>query len=184
MVSTHLAAADRPGPLRLPPTRPLLPLGCVGAPVPSGQVRKELMACYDLISRMGRGIVYYGSARIKPGSPHWDRAVELSQRLWRLMGVTTWTGGGPGLMEAASKATSDIGGRSAGIRISREAGTRVLTSTYLPPEHDVVCKASKRKVRAFRGSTRTPFPPKEKINRTGVHCVRGHRGAASDRGRG
>lgn len=59
--------------------------------------RHELQSCYNLINKLGRGLVYYGSARLKPGSGHWEKSVDLSQRLYRLLGVTTWTGGGPGV---------------------------------------------------------------------------------------
>jgi hypothetical protein len=59
-------------------------------------VRHELNECYTLIARLGRGIVYYGSARLQPTTAHWKKSVDLTQRLWRLLGVTTWTGGGPG----------------------------------------------------------------------------------------
>ncbi len=70
----------------------------------------ELLECYALIEKLGRGVVYYGSARLKQDSPHWARAVELGQRVAELLGCTTWSGGGPGMMEAA---TAGIGGTHA-----------------------------------------------------------------------
>lgn len=65
-------------------------------------VQQEMLACYALIERKGRGVVYYGSARLKQDSPHWERAVELGREVARLLGCTTWSGGGPGMMEAAT----------------------------------------------------------------------------------
>ncbi len=65
-------------------------------------VQQELLACYALIERLGRGVVYYGSARLKAASPHWDRARHLGADVARLLGCTTWSGGGPGMMEAAT----------------------------------------------------------------------------------
>lgn len=55
-----------------------------------------------LIQKLGRGVVYYGSARLKKDSAHWQRAVDLGRDVSRLLGSTTWSGGGPGMMEAAS----------------------------------------------------------------------------------
>ena len=65
-------------------------------------VQHELLECYALIQKLGRGVVYYGSARLKQDSPHWGRAVELGQQVAQLLGCTTWSGGGPGMMEAAT----------------------------------------------------------------------------------
>lgn len=38
-------------------------------------------------------MVYYGSARLKQSSPHWERAVELGREVATLLGCTTWSGG-------------------------------------------------------------------------------------------
>ncbi len=65
-------------------------------------VHHELLECYALIEKLGRGVVYYGSARLKQDSPHWARAVELGKQVAELLGCTTWSGGGPGMMEAAT----------------------------------------------------------------------------------
>jgi predicted Rossmann-fold nucleotide-binding protein len=65
-------------------------------------VQQELLQCYALIERLGRGVVYYGSARLKAASPHWDRARQLGAQVAALLGCTTWSGGGPGMMEAAT----------------------------------------------------------------------------------
>jgi hypothetical protein len=71
-------------------------------------VQQELLQCYALIERLGRGVVYYGSARLKANSAHWDRAHELGRQVARLLGCTTWSGGGPGMMEAATRGARDL----------------------------------------------------------------------------
>ena len=55
-------------------------------------VQQEMLACYALIERQGRGVVYYGSARLKQDSPHWARSVELGREVATLLGCTTWSG--------------------------------------------------------------------------------------------
>lgn len=123
--------------LRLLPTpAPLLP------PTP-----QELLACYALIEKQGRGVVYYGSARLKQDSPHWGRAVELGRDVAALLGCTTWSGGGPGMMQAATEGALAAGRPVAGIRIQREAGTTVLVASYLPSGSQTFCRyLSSRKV--------------------------------------
>ncbi len=78
-------------------------------------------------------IVFFGSARLPPGSKYYEAARELAFRL------TTWskelgpehqrrfvvcTGGGPGIMEAANRGASEARGRNIGLTISlpREEG--------------------------------------------------------------
>ena len=39
-----------------------------------------------------------------------------------LLGSTTWSGGGPGMMEAATRGALQAGGEVGGIRIEREVG--------------------------------------------------------------
>ena len=49
-------------------------------------------------------------------------------------------GGGPGMMQAATLGAAAAGKPVGGIRIQREAGTSVLTASYLPPDSQVVCR--------------------------------------------
>ncbi len=84
-------------------------------------------------------IVFFGSARIKPGSTWYEAARSLSFRL------TQWskgldpamqrrfvvcTGGGPGIMEAANLGASEAHGRNVGLTISlphEEGGNAYIT---------------------------------------------------------
>ena len=110
-------------------------------------VQQELLACYALIERKKRGVVYYGSARLRESSEQWERARKLGAAVAALLGVTTWTGGGPGMMEAATRGAMDVGCEVAGVRIGKEAGTTVRTASYLPADSSVMCRfLSSRKV--------------------------------------
>lgn len=74
-------------------------------------VHKELLAAYALVAAKGRGVVYYGSARLREGSPHWERARELGRDVAQFLGCTTWSGGGPGMMQVCSRSGSEnLGG--------------------------------------------------------------------------
>jgi|ERR1712091_52180 len=113
-------------------------------------VQKELLQNYTLIDKLGRGVVYYGSARLKESSPYWDQAVALGRDVAAMLGSTTWSGGGPGMMEAATRGALQAGGEVGGIRIEREAGQIVRLvqgEHYLPKGHAAFCKyLSPRKV--------------------------------------
>ncbi|GLI60600.1 hypothetical protein VaNZ11_002773 [Volvox africanus] len=107
----------------------------------AAEVAQELLGCYALITRLGRGAVYFGSARLAQSSPYWQRAIRLAERVAILLGSPVWTGGGPGMMRAASEGGLRAGVPVGGIRISREAGTNVLTmEDYLSAGAAFTCK--------------------------------------------
>ena len=65
---------------------------------------------------VGPCITVFGSARFKPGHPHYELAREVGREL-ALAGFTTITGGGPGAMEAANRGAHEVGGPSYGLNI-------------------------------------------------------------------
>lgn len=124
------------------------PLAGEAVRVSAEQVQQELLRCYALIEKVGRGVVYYGSARLQANSPHYIKARELGGRIATLLDTSaTWSGGGPGLMMAATQGAMDVNKPAAGIRIAREAGTTVRSASYLPEDSYVICRfLSSRKV--------------------------------------
>lgn len=61
-------------------------------------------------------IAVFGSARVQPGTPHYDMAVKMGAGIARL-GFAVMTGGGPGIMEAASQGAREAGGIALGCNI-------------------------------------------------------------------
>lgn len=86
------------------------------------EVRKEILRCYELIQKLGKGVVYLGSSRTKPDHPHFLRAVELGREVAALLDCTTWTGVGPGMMDAVIKGALKAEKPVGGFKISKEAG--------------------------------------------------------------
>ena len=43
------------------------------------KVKKEIEMCYELIRRLGRGVVYLGSSRMGPGHEHYIQTQELAR---------------------------------------------------------------------------------------------------------
>lgn len=80
-------------------------------------MKQEQLAVYELIARQGRGIVYFGSARTVPGHPDYERGRELGRELHELLGSTSWSGAGPGQMEAPLAGAKEVGGKVGGIKI-------------------------------------------------------------------
>ncbi|XP_010557514.1 PREDICTED: probable cytokinin riboside 5'-monophosphate phosphoribohydrolase LOGL3 isoform X2 [Tarenaya hassleriana] len=105
-------------------------------------MRKELERCFDLIHRLGRGVVYLGSARFLPNHSHYLQAQDLSREVAKLLDCTTWSGAGPGLMDAVTKGALEIGKPVGGIKIDKEAGewTASKFHPYLPPQNYHTCR--------------------------------------------
>jgi len=85
------------------------------------RIISEFTEGFDKLSRIDSAISIFGSARLKPGNPFYRQAEEISRRL-AAEGFSVITGGGPGIMEAASKgavgAEVPSGVRSIGLNIS------------------------------------------------------------------
>lgn len=65
---------------------------------------------------VGPCITVFGSARFKEDNPYYLKATEFGRRIAQ-MGLTTMTGGGPGIMEAANRGAFEAGGKSVGCNI-------------------------------------------------------------------
>ncbi|GAX81991.1 hypothetical protein CEUSTIGMA_g9419.t1 [Chlamydomonas eustigma] len=108
--------------------------------MPALEIYKELLDVYALLGRVGVGVVYFGSARLTQSSLYWDMTVSLAHDISSLLHAPAWTGGGPGLMHAATLGAQQAGGIAAGIRISRESGQTIYSAGYLPEGSTVTCK--------------------------------------------
>ena len=80
------------------------------------KVMSEFVEGYDTLSRIGPCVSVFGSARTKPGTPYYEMAVEIGQKL-AAAGLGVITGGGPGIMEAGNKGASKEKGASVGLNI-------------------------------------------------------------------
>ncbi|CAA6667338.1 unnamed protein product [Spirodela intermedia] len=106
------------------------------------EVKEEIKECYKVIQRLGRGVLYLGSSRFKPDHPHYQQSMELGREIAKLLGCTTWTGAGPGLMDAATRGALSADKPVGGFKISKEAGQWSSSSfhPYLPSEAYFTCR--------------------------------------------
>lgn len=105
-------------------------------------VRKEILDCYKLIDSLGRGAVYFGSARTSVDHSHYLKAKELAHEVALLLNCTSWTGAGPGLMDAVMKGAMEAKHPVGGFRIAMEGGSWVQSSVhpYLANETYYTCR--------------------------------------------
>ena len=80
------------------------------------KVLSEFVEGFEKLTEQGPSVSIFGSARTKPESPYYQKAVEIA-RLLTETGYGVITGGGPGIMEAGNKGAADAGGKSVGLNI-------------------------------------------------------------------
>jgi uncharacterized protein (TIGR00730 family) len=80
------------------------------------RILSEFVEGFDTLADLPPAVSVFGSARSKPDSPEWKLGEELGAALARA-GYAVITGGGPGVMEAASKGVAEAGGLSIGLGI-------------------------------------------------------------------
>jgi uncharacterized protein (TIGR00730 family) len=81
------------------------------------RILSELTEGIDKLADLGHAVSIFGSARLEPDNPHYQKAVEIAQRLAK-NNFDVITGGGPGIMEAANKGALDEDVKSVGLNIN------------------------------------------------------------------
>ncbi len=81
------------------------------------RIMAEFVDGFEIMSQIGPAVTLFGSARAKPGDPHYLLAEEIGRKLSKA-GFSIITGGGPGIMEAANKGASAGPSRSIGLNIA------------------------------------------------------------------
>jgi len=91
------------------------------------RILSEFVEGFDAMSRIGRGVAVFGSARTPQSHRHYALAQALGERLAQA-NYAVITGGGPGIMEAANRGAREAGGFSVGCNI--ELPHEQMTNAY------------------------------------------------------
>lgn len=81
------------------------------------RIMAELVEGFEALSNVGPAVTIFGSARLEPGSPYYNKCLKVAENLAR-SGFTVISGGGPGIMEAANKGAQKGNGTSVGLNIA------------------------------------------------------------------
>ncbi len=81
------------------------------------RIQAELIDGIETLSDLGPAVSVFGGARFTEDSPYYDAARQTAGLLCQ-QGLAVITGGGPGIMEAASRGCFEAGGTSVGLNIT------------------------------------------------------------------
>ncbi|MCX5700660.1 MAG: TIGR00730 family Rossman fold protein [Candidatus Omnitrophica bacterium] len=80
------------------------------------RIMSEFVEGFEVLSKVGKAISIFGSARTKPDTKYYKLGEEVAYHIAKA-GYAVITGSGPGLMEAANKGAKRAGGHSIGLNI-------------------------------------------------------------------
>jgi len=80
------------------------------------RIMGEFVDGVEALHDVGPAISFFGSARVSPNEPIYQKAENLARRFAKL-NFAIITGGGGGIMEAANKGAQEAGGVSVGLNI-------------------------------------------------------------------
>jgi uncharacterized protein (TIGR00730 family) len=80
------------------------------------RIMAELVEGFEALNNVGPAVTIFGSARLQPGSPYYNKCLKVSEGLAK-DGFAVISGGGPGIMEAANKGAQNANGTSVGLNI-------------------------------------------------------------------
>jgi len=80
------------------------------------RIMSEFVEGFEVLSKVGKAVSIFGSARTKPGTKYYKLGEEIAYLLAK-EGYAIITGSGPGLMEAANKGARRAKGKSIGLNI-------------------------------------------------------------------
>jgi len=88
----------------------------------------------SMVNKFNPSVTFYGSTRLNEGNPDYEKVRHLTYRISKELGYTIFSGGGPGIMEAANRGAFEAGGKSIGFTISlpKEQDTNKYITEQIP----------------------------------------------------
>ncbi|MBX4195440.1 TIGR00730 family Rossman fold protein [Candidatus Parcubacteria bacterium] len=81
------------------------------------EITKEFTEGFKFLEDYPKSVTFFGSSLMNQDNPYCVSARELSGRIAKELGYSVFTGGGPGIMEAANRGAFESGGTSLALTI-------------------------------------------------------------------
>lgn len=80
-------------------------------------ISKEFTDGFNFLRNYPKSVTIFGGNLVKEDSPYYKKARDLAKRISTELKYTIFTGGGPGIMEAANRGAFENGGESVGLNV-------------------------------------------------------------------
>lgn len=122
------------------------------------KIQSEFVKGHDFLTRFDKAASIFGSARLEFDSDVYKEAEKLAFMLAK-RDFAVFTGGGPGIMEAANKGAFEAGGQSVGININLpEHGFTERRNPYLTDAESFDYFFSRKVILSFASQVYIFFP--------------------------
>ena len=88
---------------------------------------------FEFLEDYPKSVTFFGANQFREGNPYYESARALASRVVKEFGYSVFSGGGPGIMEAANRGAFEAGGNSLGLLIKLPDGQPVnkyLTKSF------------------------------------------------------
>jgi len=92
-------------------------------------ISKEFTGGFKFLEDYPKSVTFFGANQFREDNPYYASARLLASRIVKELGCSIFSGGGPGIMEAANRGAYEAGGNSLGLLIKLPDGQ--VTNKYI-----------------------------------------------------
>ena len=86
------------------------------------EISKAFKEGLEFLEKYPKSVTFFGASQFTTSHPYYENARELSSLIVKKLGYAVFSGGGPGIMEAANRGAYEAGGESPGLLIQLSEG--------------------------------------------------------------
>jgi uncharacterized protein (TIGR00730 family) len=119
-------------------------------------IAEEFTEGFTFLQKYPKSVTFFGGARFKEEDVEYKNARSLAGRITKELDYSVFTGGGPGVMEAANRGAFENGGQSLGMTI--ELARAQIKNPYLTENLDFYYFFSRKVCLSFSAEAYIFFP--------------------------
>lgn len=119
-------------------------------------ISKEFTNAFNFLRKYPKSVTIFGGTHFEENSPEYAKARSVANKISKELNYSVFTGGGPGIMEAANRGAFEAGGESLGLTI--ELSNHQIKNEYLTDNLDFYYFFSRKVCMSFSAEAYLFFP--------------------------
>lgn len=119
-------------------------------------IAKEFTDAFNFLRKYPKSVTIFGGTHFAENSPEYAKARSVANTISKDLNYSVFTGGGPGIMEAANRGAFEAGGESLGLTI--ELSNHQIKNDYLTDNLDFYYFFSRKVCMSFSAEAYLFFP--------------------------